>query len=178
MRAIWPQATSRRAVRAASLLVLLNLLVGAWPLAAGASFGQTQIALARASPIDVVSSGTAPSSGPPSAAGPLAPPSDALPARALTPLSVGAGGWQNWTPYSPSAFTHGSVSLTVAADAAVIDTLPNVTVNQSGAVTILLNGTWNPAPSSSAERQWVVLFLVINGRAELFTVESNTTMRW
>ena len=96
-------------------------------------------------------------------------------AAAPSPQSFNFGAARNWSPYGPSAFTHGVVDLSTAGDSVDISALPNITVNQVGTVSVVFNGTWNPAPSFAADRDWVMVVLVLAGRADVFTLESNTS---
>src|SRR5438093_2611319 len=107
MEGIRRHAPRGRLPQTVATLLLLNILVGALPLASAFSWASPEATLAVSAARDATPmEGAATSESPPLAATPALPLSGAT-ARAPVPLSVGAG-WQNWTPYSPSAFTHGS----------------------------------------------------------------------
>ncbi len=97
------------------------------------------------------------------------------PTPALEPLALGVGTPENWSPYSPSAFTYGKVGLSTGASAVNFTGVPSFTVNQTGNVNVMFNGSWNPRPLVEAERDWVMVVFVANGRADVFSMEANTS---
>jgi hypothetical protein len=171
------EAVRRRLRRAAIFLLVSNLLFGLVPSALAAP-GIWASTVAGDAP-------TAPRTGLVDAFGALAGPAQpgetgqtqALPSFAPVPLSLSNNTAQNFTPYAPSAFTYGGIGLTTNADGVNIAALPNITVNQTGNLTVGFNGTWNPAPASQADRDWVMAFAVRNGAVEVLTVEANTSFR-
>src|SRR3990172_6775898 len=134
-----PKRTSQRGMRRASLAVLLaasTLLGAAGPAlpALGAGLQGAFSISPREAPAAFPEASLAAQTEPPYAAAP-------------SPQSFNFGAARNWSPYGPSAFTHGVVDLSTAGDSVDISALPNITVNQVGTVSVLFNKTWNPPPS-------------------------------
>ncbi len=171
------EAVRWRLRRAAIFLLVSNLLFGLVPsaLATPGLFASTVAGDTPAAPrtgsVEIFGALAGPST-------PGEPPqTPASPSFAPAPLSLSNNTAQNFTPYAPSAFAFGQFGLSTNADGVNIAALANITVNQTGNLTVGFNGTWNPAPASQTDRDWVLAFVVRNGAVQVQPVEANTSFR-